>query len=274
MPVVIKAADQTITSQTTYQNDDELSWAVAANESWFFELFLMYDAHATPDMKFTFDVPANATITWTYLGNGGDDAVHEEGEDNLLSGFGTVKILSFRGKVLTGATAGLVRFQWAQRTSSANATIVKAGSYIVAHEIGETALSGATIIKTLEEVIQSTTTYQNDDELHIYMAANEVLCFMFHIIWNTGATPDIKLKFTGPTGATMFWQKRNTEPDFNDESDVIVESGPGANRLRAVVGIIYNGSTAGEFRLQWAQNTSDASDTKVLAGSALIIHKE
>ncbi len=272
MPVVVKTADETMTNDTTLQDDNHIFFAVGANEKWAFELFTLVFAHATPDLKFGFTAPTGATVTWARFGIADDEQISNLGDTILQGGGSTLRIISYRGLITNGSNAGTFQLQFAQNTSNANATTMKAGTYLIAHEIGGTTLTGGTIIKSSDETIQSSTTYQSDNELHFNIAANATAVFALHILFDSGTTPDIKWKLFGPTGSSIHWQKRNTEPDYQDETDEHLDNGAGAVRLRAIVGIIINGSTAGEFTLKWAQRTSDASDTTVKAGSALIYH--
>src|SRR5574341_1924364 len=59
---VRKTADESVTSSTTLQDDDHLVIAVEANTNYFIEAFLIYDGDAAGDFKFTFSVPAGATL--------------------------------------------------------------------------------------------------------------------------------------------------------------------------------------------------------------------
>ncbi len=272
MPVVIKTVDEVLTSDTTLQDDNQLFFTVGANESWAFEAVLIYNAHATPDIKIKWDAPSGSTMTWADQSITDDDSVFILSTTTTISGNGANRIAVFRGVLLTGGSAGTFKLTWAQNTSSINASTMLIGSYIVGHEIAGATLSGGSLIKTRDETIQSLTTYQSDDELHFFVPANRNVAFTIHILWNSGTTPDMKFKLFGPSGSTILWSKRNTGNDYNDQDDEIIEAGAGAVKLRALIGIILNGSTPGDFFLKWAQNTSDASDTKVLVGSALIHH--
>ncbi len=272
MPVVIKTADETMTNDSTFQDDNHLFFTVLANQSWAFELFILYFAHATPDMKLQITGPSGATASWKDVGTLDDEVSITLSDSFLLSGNSALRIVCYRGIFQTSSTAGTFQIQWAQNTSNANATTMKAGSYIIAHEIGGATLTGGIIIKTNDEVLQSSTTYQGDNELHFAIAANVSTVFTLHILWDSGTTPDMKFKLFGPSGTSIHWQERNSVPSYNDETDERLEAGAGAVRLRAIIGIIVNGATAGEFFLKWAQITSTASDTKVLEGSTLHYH--
>lgn len=133
--IVHKTADQTVTNSATLADDDELKFAVGANEVWELTLGLRLNAHSTPDLKFAFTVPSGATIIYTEIyrispddENDATTAVTVAGSNNdarvLLS-------LLYTG----GASAGDVQLQWAQNVSDANETKVLTNSFIIAHRL-------------------------------------------------------------------------------------------------------------------------------------------
>lgn len=135
---VRKSSDQTVTSSTTLVNDSQLKFAVAANETYIFQAWLYtYAADGTPDIKVTFTGPSGSTVLWS-----SSQVIFNAGGSTTLtvvsSGGTTADLLvdaNFRaiqlyGTILNSSTAGDVQLQWAQNTSSANGTSVKAGSSI------------------------------------------------------------------------------------------------------------------------------------------------
>ena len=146
--------------------------------------------------------------------------------------------------------------------------------------------------KTADESVTSSTTYQNDDELSLSVIANAVYEFRAMIIYEGATAGDIKTQWTMPTGATQYWVA-NDHPanatlatDSTDKGYIIstgaspVGSTSGAigtgaaNALVAVhTGLLVMGSTAGTFRLQWAQDTSSGTATKVKVGSFVTLQR-
>jgi hypothetical protein len=135
---VRKSSDQTVTSSTTLVNDSQLKFAVAANETYIFEAWLYtYAADGTPDIKVTFTGPSGSTVLWSssqVIFNAGGattlTVVSPGGTSADLFVDANLRAIQLYGSVLNGATAGDLQFQFAQNTSSANGTSVKAGSYI------------------------------------------------------------------------------------------------------------------------------------------------
>src|SRR5262249_33476391 len=67
--IIRKTADESLANSTTVQNDDQLSFAVGANESWVFEAWIViFSSQSAPKFKMTFTVPTGATIRWSGLG--------------------------------------------------------------------------------------------------------------------------------------------------------------------------------------------------------------
>ena len=135
---VRKAGDQSVTSNTTVANDADLSFAVAANETFIFQCYVLsYSASSAGGFKATFAGPSGSTIT-----GGPSNVILNASAASTAGSWGAGgatfdyfadsnnRPLYFSGTILNGATAGTCRLQWAQNTSTATAVTVKAGSYI------------------------------------------------------------------------------------------------------------------------------------------------
>ncbi len=127
------------------------------------------------------------------------------------------------------------------------------------------------VVKPSDETISSNATLQNDDALLFAVGANEKWQFEGFLRWTTTAAADFKLQFTGPSGSVGFYTIEeitggigNGGSELNSPLTYTAASGSAFFR-----GAIANGGTAGNLQLQWAQNTSDASNTTVHAGSYL-----
>jgi hypothetical protein len=134
---VIKSADQSVTSNTSPVNDSQLKFAVAANEKFLFQVWLYTtSANSTPCMVYTASGPSGSTVVWSppdvYTSAGGTANSTGATGGTTLTHFvdGNTRIAVMFGTITNGSTAGDLQIQWAQNTSSATATTVKAGSYI------------------------------------------------------------------------------------------------------------------------------------------------
>ncbi len=140
---VVKSADETIDTSTTFQNDDELLWAMGTNESWIFMLGLFNTGNTTADFKYLMVGPTSFTTTYgmrAALEETGS-VQHQVALDETDSGgqgivaAGTVRHFLITGVMATAGTAGNGQLQWAQLVSNASDTTLKAGSYLIAHRV-------------------------------------------------------------------------------------------------------------------------------------------
>jgi hypothetical protein len=141
---VVKPGDESATSNTTLHNDAALVLPVAVSSAYEFSCYIFFQAFAGGDIKWTWTGPAGITLVY--------DSLHNEGGGTLLNasattyglasagqaaggGAGVNEAIVMRGTCVTGGTAGNLQLQWAQQTSSATATIVKANSHLVLRRI-------------------------------------------------------------------------------------------------------------------------------------------
>ena len=112
-------------------------------------------------------------------------------------------------------------------------------------------------------------------------------------IYLSGTTPDVKFQWdiSSVSGCTIEWGQTGasainaaapsggaaitTYNSMHDVSQPMALAGQGTGVDNKVVvpisAMIHNGSTTGDLRFQWAQNTAAASDTKILVGSYMKI---
>lgn len=135
--IVLKAADETVNNSNVLQNDNELLFAVGANEIWEFFLYFRMTTPtdgATPAIKFAFSVPAAATIA--RLSNYGSPDMTDtpDGTVTQANQYAVANKYAYFTRYLYfgGVNAGNIQFQWAQRFAAAEDTKVLAGSYMKA----------------------------------------------------------------------------------------------------------------------------------------------
>lgn len=137
MKVIVKTANETVNNSTTLQNDDDFVLAVAANEIWLIECFILIDMKATSDYKHTWTVPSGAAFHGlpddaNNFGSATGGATTAEvllttTRTKTIAANSTVMILE-KGIFINGANAGNLQYQWAQNTLEAADTIVRIGS--------------------------------------------------------------------------------------------------------------------------------------------------
>jgi hypothetical protein len=136
----------------------------------------------------------------------------------------------------------------------------------------------ARIVKKADETITSSTVMQDDDELKFTPTINKTYGILLMLFINSHTTPDFKYAVTVPTGATALkidgqWSSSTNRGTLDWETADEI-GGFGADEVVSVWGRLIMSSNAGDFTVQWAQQNSDANDTKVLQGSYLVAWEE
>ena len=141
-----KSSDESITSDSTLSDDDTLVLTVAANEVWVGRFAFSAMSTSTPGFKYAFTFPSSAT----FLGLGDATSVgslptiRNQSKAHILSTSGTAAaialatsdyVINVDFSLSVSTTAGTLNLQWAQNTSDAQTTVVKAGSFMIAHRI-------------------------------------------------------------------------------------------------------------------------------------------
>jgi hypothetical protein len=145
MMVKRKASDESVTSSTTLQDDDDLQFAIGANETWVGSIELWVgDALSTTGIKFSVDTPAGSAgkVSWlaSQYGNGihaFNSTVGVSTTVDYVAGYwaSVTGSLRIEFSVANGATAGNAKLKWAQSTSSGTALKVLSGSNLRASRV-------------------------------------------------------------------------------------------------------------------------------------------
>ena len=144
-----KTADESVTSSAVSQDDDALSLAVVANAVYLVTAWMIYEATTASDIRWGFTWPTGATMPWGEMaldtaaaGIFGDVKPNAfgapaSGDVFQAGGAGAGSQLTgiLYGLLTTSSTAGTLQLQWAQGTSGATATKVKAGSVLEARRL-------------------------------------------------------------------------------------------------------------------------------------------
>ena len=143
LKVIRKTADETVNNSTTLQNDDELLFAVAANEVWEFHMLARIISHETAEFQFAFTIPTGGSIKINTADEIGALPAHQlllpdDGTSALYTASmatGFEYNLHIWGFYIGGANAGNVQFKWAQYVATAYNTKVLTNSFIIAHKL-------------------------------------------------------------------------------------------------------------------------------------------
>lgn len=138
-----KTTDESLTSSTTLQNDDTLVVPVEAYAVYEFTALVAYTGNTTGDIKIGFTFPSGSCY-WAGKGpSEADSGYGAVGASRHSASFGdltgtatpyaastTPLAVLITGVLATDIASGNLQLQWAQNTSNATATVVKAGSFL------------------------------------------------------------------------------------------------------------------------------------------------
>jgi hypothetical protein len=132
-----------------------------------------------------------------------------------------------------------------------------------------------TVPKIADEIVNNSSTFQNDDHLSFAVQANKI----YHVelalkAEQVSTSAQFKFQWTLPASATVLW---NSSPAavpawyIFDADGIIATVGLGNsfNGIIKLEGWITVAGTGGTAQLQWAQSTANASDNTLKKGSIL-----
>ena len=138
-------------------------------------------------------------------------------------------------------------------------------------------LAPVIVVKSADETVNNSATLQDDDELKFYVEPYSTWRWSMEVNYLSGTTPDFKPAIILPTGATpttfpaiVRVGAATASVFYVYGASVGLDGGGATDMMFSAWGIVIVGATGGFVKLQWAQNTADASDTKVLKGSTLM----
>lgn len=139
---VRKPADTGRTSTTSATADPDLSLTLEAGQNYVLLGMIAYTGDPAGDMKGNFSLPSGATLAATYRAQGSGASATagsivvdlQSGGTGTLFTFGCLSSSTaltgmFLGSVY-GGSGGTFAFTWAQSSSNATATTLKAGSFL------------------------------------------------------------------------------------------------------------------------------------------------
>lgn len=140
-----KASNESLSSNITLQNDDDLFFPVAALAAYHVSMFLFVASQTAADAKVDFTGPSGFAFKYiihtqqTGAAAYADDQVFPGAAGTAagiggLGGVGSAAV-HIEGLVTTAGTSGTFRLQWAQNVSNAAGTTVEAGSFLVARRV-------------------------------------------------------------------------------------------------------------------------------------------
>ena len=202
--------------------------------------------------------------------------------DGRVSGDTTGRLVIYPDGVEVGDGTNARDVAW-KRTGAAASTIT--GSLTVT---GTATVNGQPVGQNLfakkaaNEVVNNSATVQDDDHLTVTVAASGVYELSAMFIYDGTNTADMKLGFSGPSGSTLDWVTHSLDGTAGSGITAVKMTaqtisgtpsfgaiGAGSKVIAKVSGLLTVGGTGGTFKVQWAQNAAEATDTTMYAGSYL-----
>ena len=132
----VVTANQDVTSSTTLVDVSDLTLRIGKYERINFKYNIFYTTAAAGDIKYLIDTPASLTA-YRVAQNGCAHAgaalasiITAEGSAIAIQASGTDGCLQLTGTIENGATAGDIKFSFAQNASDSTATTVREGSSV------------------------------------------------------------------------------------------------------------------------------------------------
>lgn len=127
-------------------------------------------------------------------------------------------------------------------------------------------------------VVNNSATLVDVPQLKLNVDAYERVLFRINLFYNTAAAADFKYQVAVPGSPTLYRQlTEGMAPDdtavdlaiATSSAAVSLVGAANANGFLRVTGVLVNGANAGTIQFKFAQDTANASDTTVYAGSFL-----
>lgn len=127
--------------------------------------------------------------------------------------------------------------------------------------------------KAASTVRTSTSTLAADPDLAVNVEAGMTYQVSLLLFLNSAAARDLKIGWDVPSGATLRWvAAQASSQTMLTESSSLALSTNDTDQAIHFTGTLVMGVIPGVFALTWAQNSAGIEDTKLLAGSSLIVH--
>lgn len=134
--VARKTADESVTNNATLQDDDQLQIQAAANSAYRLRLNAVHNSPAAAGLRIGLAGPAGVSFSRVKFEAGpnaslqvGVIAAGSAPTTSGVTGTAADSPLEMVATVTT-TTAGVIKFQWAQATANATASIIRAGAFL------------------------------------------------------------------------------------------------------------------------------------------------
>jgi hypothetical protein len=126
--------------------------------------------------------------------------------------------------------------------------------------------------KTLTQSVNNSVALVDDNALTYTMPANSCWEWKSMLLLNTSATADIRLNMVAPGSdvCTVYIDPLGNVRTYGTNYFV---AGMGASQIWWHHGIVNLVGAGGVFKLQWAQQVAEVSNTTIYYGSYMILHR-
>lgn len=149
---------------------------------------------------------------------------------------------------------------------------VYAGNIIYANDVNQIVLSK---YKPADTSRNTTTTYADDPDLLLPVIAGGVYHYLLYARITAGATPQMKIQFTFPSGGELDAGSFDLGTAFSASTSPqhSVTGITGTNAPYRQEGTLFNGNNTGYFTMQWAQTVSNGANVTIEKGSSLLLFR-
>lgn len=161
-----------------------------------------------------------------------------------------------------------------------------AGEVLTAANVMGCFTQSAYVVKGADESVTSSTTPQADDHLFMAVEANTAYWLDAFLKADGATAGDIQIGWTGPVLADLDWISDGLTNSASTGVDAVSRSlqgmtnlptigllGSGTNVVIPIRGVLTVGANAGTLAFRWAQAVSNATATRVRAGSVMRLTK-
>jgi len=285
---VVKSVDETVNNSSVKQDDDELKFTCNADTTYSFQMYVMIDSITSMQVQWT--LPSGATGEWVNLDwtSGGSSQTQSVTNDIFVSSTGgNIEWVPYAGRIIVGSTGGTCNFQWAQNSPTVGDTKVVKGSSLIVWEEGTSTgtdsigLIHTKVTKATDDTVNNSIVFVNDSELFFIGDANKSYSLTLMMLMSSASNADLKMDWTLPSGATgqritedFSWFFGQFPSNTENITDEVVFTTNGQDQQLQLHANINMGSTGGIVNFQFAQVTAQASDTKMLKGTTLLVYEE
>jgi hypothetical protein len=233
-----------------------------------------------------------------YLGSGGQFNVG--GVSGSSASFATATPTATSDFYLSGRVTGdtVARFSvqgngnvgWGPGNAAQDAFLSRsgAGALTLTGNLTVTGIGGTLFArKTASTPLTNTTTIQDDPHLQVSVAANAIYRLDGLLIFNGASGANLKMGWVAPASSTLDWTGAGQNTAASSSVGPIITNaqnisstayalgtiGTGTNMVAIIKGLLITAGTAGTFKLQWAQNTANATATTLVLNSNIELRR-